>query len=358
MNEYQNYGEENGRQDYYEQYTEEKIREARGVFSRYHLGLFAYTAVAYAVAILAEVLIILILGKGKMSELYENIYFQWLLGVGPMYIVGFPIFFLITKNMKKRTYKKEKMGVGEFLTLFLVSQGVMIVGNVIGTALNSFIGAIIGRDIANSTSDLIENSPVWLITLVAVIIGPIIEEMMFRKMMIDRLGVYGDKIAIIVSAVAFGLFHGNFYQFFYAAMLGMVLGYVYTKTGNTLYNTALHMIINFFGSVAVLPIMKISERFAETAEKFQAGADIDYLSLIQDFTVIYSYSLVQYLTAIAGVVILIYAFSKRKIKINKECEYIIPRERVGGVVFGNVGVIIFLIASFVIFGINIFGIAF
>ena len=101
----------------------------------------------------------------------------------------------------------------------------MFVGNMIGSSLNGIIGTILGHEIKNSTSDLIETTPLWLVFLVVVIIGPIVEELMFRKLMIDRLGRYGDAVAITVSSIAFGLFHGNFYQFFYAAMLGFVLGY-------------------------------------------------------------------------------------------------------------------------------------
>ena len=49
---------------------------------------------------------------------------------------------------------------------------------------------------------------------------------MFRKLIIDRMSIYGDKLAIIVSSIAFGLFHGNFYQIFYATLIGFILGYV------------------------------------------------------------------------------------------------------------------------------------
>ena len=51
----------------------------------------------------------------------------------------------------------------------------------------------------------------------------------------------------------FALFHGNFYQFFYALLLGMVFAWLYSSTGRIRYNIMLHMLINLMGGV--LPIM-------------------------------------------------------------------------------------------------------
>lgn len=52
------------------------------------------------------------------------------------------------------------------------------------------------------------------------IIGPIFEEILFRKILIDKTIKYGARISIIISALLFGLFHGNVNQFFYAFLMG------------------------------------------------------------------------------------------------------------------------------------------
>ena len=41
----------------------------------------------------------------------------------------------------------------------------------------------------------------------------------------------------------------NLFQFFYAFLLGLMFGYVYTRTSKLRYSTAMHMIINFNGGV-------------------------------------------------------------------------------------------------------------
>ena len=53
-----------------------------------------------------------------------------------------------------------------------------------------------------------------------------------------------DKVAIITTAILFGLFHANFSQFFYAVALGMIFAYVTLKTGTIKYSIILHIVVN------------------------------------------------------------------------------------------------------------------
>ena len=81
------------------------------------------------------------------------------------------------------------------------------------------------------------------------ILAPLAEETVFRRFFIDRARPYGEKLAVVTSALAFGLFHGNFAQFFYAFGLGLVFGYVYVRTGRLRCSVLLHMFINLIGGV-------------------------------------------------------------------------------------------------------------
>ena len=61
---------------------------------------------------------------------------------------------------------------------------------------------------------LIRNSSLWVNLLTTVIMAPVVEELFFRKLVMDRLLGYGQKTAIIISGIMFGMAHGNFSQFF------------------------------------------------------------------------------------------------------------------------------------------------
>ncbi len=332
------------------------VKEAKKTFSRYNLALFLYTAVAYAVIFAVTFILRFTLSESVLTEISGSLWYQWLMGVGPMYLVGFPVLLFIVRNMPKTKRLQKKLSFTEFAGLFLVGQAFMFLGNIIGTSLNGVIGAILGHEIGNATSELIEASPIWLIILVVVIIGPIIEELLFRKFMIDRFAKYGDALAIIFSAVAFGLFHGNFYQFFYAALLGLVLGYIYTKTGNIYYTIIMHMLVNFLGSVAVMPIIEMQELVLSLMESANIEETLkgNIHALYRAIMAVYSYSIVQYTMVVSGFVIFYKAIKERKISVNKYPEVKIPKGRVAEAVLLNVGTILFLVLSLALFAVSIF----
>ena len=56
--------------------------------------------------------------------------------------------------------------------------------------------------------------------------APAAEELVFRGYVLRRMLPYGKEFAIVISAVLFGLMHGNFVQGLFAAGTGLVLGYV------------------------------------------------------------------------------------------------------------------------------------
>lgn len=135
----------------------------------------------------------------------------------------------------------------------------MWIGNIIGLAITSAIGTIFQTDITNPVQTLINSSDIWLNLLLISIIGPIFEEIFFRKFLIDRTIKYGARVSIIISAVIFGFFHGNISQFFYAFLLGGFFAYIYIKTGKIIYPIILHIIVNLMGSVVSLFVVESTQ---------------------------------------------------------------------------------------------------
>lgn len=98
----------------------------------------------------------------------------------------------------------------------------------------------------------------WVNILVMVLLAPVLEELLFRKMLIDRTIKYGEGISVLISALFFGLFHGNLNQFAYAFVIGGVFAFVYVKTGNVKYTIYMHMLVNFLGSAVSMGLLKLS----------------------------------------------------------------------------------------------------
>lgn len=95
-----------------------------------------------------------------------------------------------------------------------------------------------------------------IMLLYALILGPIVEELMFRGVTLSAAKkVFPKYVAIVAQAVLFGLFHGNPLQGAYAFVLGLGLGFVMDLYDNVLLCIFLHLLFNFWGTIgsAFLP---------------------------------------------------------------------------------------------------------
>ena len=89
-----------------------------------------------------------------------------------------------------------------------------------------------------------------VITLISAVIVPaFLEEYLYRELFCRELTVYGHLFAIIGSALFFGLMHFSYYSFPYAFICGLVIGFVYLKTGSVKYTVALHLANNLLSYI-------------------------------------------------------------------------------------------------------------
>lgn len=77
------------------------------------------------------------------------------------------------------------------------------------------------------------------------IVAPVIEEIVFRGMMYDRLCEYTkEENAILLSALIFGIYHGNLTQGIYAGLLGIFLCIARERCHTMTAPVLLHMSCN------------------------------------------------------------------------------------------------------------------
>ena len=140
---------------------------------------------------------------------------------------------------------------GHWVLLLIMGFGFMHGGGILGNIIMAILSEVLDYDYANALNTIVEQSPLWATFLGTCICAPLGEELLFRKLLIDRTRRYGDLPSILLSGFLFGLFHGNLFQFFYAAMVGMVMAYIYTRTGRYLLCVAMHAVINLMGSIVI-----------------------------------------------------------------------------------------------------------
>lgn len=159
--------------------------------------------------------IIILHGLGK--GIIKNADIRFLASTLPVYLIGFPIFLFIIKNLRKAkpNYIK-KLSIKNFLMIILFCFGMLYISNMCSLLIDALLRTFTKSGLNNPVSDILDGGNIFLKIICICIVGPIIEEIIFRKIIVSRLVGYGEFIAVFVSAFMFALGHGNLSQFFYA----------------------------------------------------------------------------------------------------------------------------------------------
>ncbi|MCC8028468.1 MAG: CPBP family intramembrane metalloprotease [Lachnospiraceae bacterium] len=280
------------------------------------------------------------------GSLYRYPLLYWIVSLAPQYLAAMPICVRIMRRLPAvNLYRNRLGGGGAWFSTLCIAIFIMEAGNIIGNLVSTLIGRLSGLGVSSGVEELLSEGNLGMIFLFTVILAPILEELIFRKLLIDRAVVFGDRTAILLSALLFGLAHGNFYQLFYAFGLGCLFGYIYIRTGKIAYTISFHMAVNFLGGF-------VSSFLLERLEYSQWSSG-DYAQMM--------YSMFSHIGALLGLVLFVllmiglsiaglvkFIQSIRKAKLNTG-EYEMPAGKTAKAVFGNAGMILFLIMAAVTF---------
>lgn len=294
--------------------------EPKKIFNRIGLAMFVITvAVNLIQALMAGII------QAVAPAFQESGWYIYCLILISFYLVGAPLFFLLVRNLPATAHKERKpLKIRHFLCLFIMCLGSMYIFNYVGIFINYALGILIGNVNLNPLNTMIGGTAILPTILFAGIASPVVEELVFRKILLERLRNYGDAVAILVSGLCFGLYHGNIAQFLYATVLGFIFAYVVIRTGDIRYSILLHICINILGTVL----------FPQLITKGMAATLIIALVII--------------LSIALTILFYILALTKKKLKFEKGST---PLEQPFKTIFLNVGMILFLlisIASFVL----------
>ena len=222
-------------------------KEIRRHFSKIGFAYLAGSIVIYAVQFLAAMA-----GKKFVPGVMADANGSFILLMLTMYGISMPFMGWLVSRIPAQKIEGRKMTAGQWIIAFLMCYGLMYAGNLIGTALTFGIGMVKGTGVDNPMLSVAMELNPWVTFVIVVLIAPTAEELLFRKLLTERIVKYGELPAVLASGLFFGLFHGNLNQFSYAFLLGLLLAYVYYRTGLLRVSVALHMVLNFFGAVVSL----------------------------------------------------------------------------------------------------------
>ena len=107
--------------------------------------------------------------------------------------------------------------------------------------------------------------PVWIVLISVSVFAPFFEEWLCRGIILrGLLKKMKPGWAIVISALVFGLIHMNLWQAIPAFIIGVVLGYVYYKTGSLRLTMLMHCVNNTLSVIlSRIPGLEDVEFFAE-----------------------------------------------------------------------------------------------
>lgn len=107
--------------------------------------------------------------------------------------------------------------------------------------------------------------PVWIVLISVSVFAPFFEEWLCRGIILrGLLKKMKPGWAIVISALVFGLIHMNLWQAIPAFIIGVVLGYVYYKTGSLKLTMLMHCVNNTLSVImSRIPGLEDVEFFAE-----------------------------------------------------------------------------------------------
>lgn len=228
-----------------------KIKEEnKKVFNRIGLAML----VSMILVNVIQIIFFNIIGKVN-QDLLSASWINYIALAISYYLIGFPVFYFMIKGLPEGEKREDKkLGVWEIVKFCFISYSLMYIFNFLTNIFIILISIFKGSEVVNPLQNIIEGSSLILTFIFVGILSPIIEEMMFRRIMLNKLRRYGDKVAIVTTALLFGLFHANFSQFFYATVLGLIFAYVTLKTGTIKYSIILHIFVNMMGSF-IIPLI-------------------------------------------------------------------------------------------------------
>ena len=166
------------------------------------------------------------------------------------WILSFPIIYYFVKTYKKYKYFKtnEKLNAKDFSVYFALA---FWIGNFF-----SFLIVLMSSHKGRTPVVAIYES-LYTDIIMTVFVAPVLEEIVFRGVIMNNLKKYGIRVAIIINSLLFGLSHYNIEMIVPAFLTGIVFSYVAYKY-SIKYSILIHFFINAITKTSqVLAILRI-----------------------------------------------------------------------------------------------------
>lgn len=228
----------------------------------------------YWFVILTYVGVALVLG-GYVAPLILHAVFDLNLGVSSIYgqLITFTLSLIIIWRLLRPDFELEriesKTKLGGIILWSVIGFFMVYLGQIAAALIEKYaLGIEPGSDNTTMIVDVINLVPIFFI--VPAIIGPALEELVFRKVI---FGAFHKKMnfffAALLSSVVFSVFHRDFEHILIYAAIGFIFAFLYVKTKRIIVPIIAHMAMNTF--VLLIQLLVDIEELEKILEELQNG---------------------------------------------------------------------------------------
>lgn len=192
----------------------------------------------------------------SLSPFYQSFY-QFLL-----YAILLALLLRFLMHDLAYDFKRFKLIKNQWFVIIVMGYLYVLLGNYLSSVISELLSNAFSMPISESLNQIsivrmLNSDGVIFIVLSAVFIGPIVEELVFRKSIFGLIN--NQKIALVVSSVVFGAIHLTAEASLAAALIngvsyftmGAIFGYIYLKNNkNIMAPIVVHILINLISVVA------------------------------------------------------------------------------------------------------------
>ena len=206
------------------------------------LAMFAYYVISLLIssAILTAVSVVYAIG---LQELEGSSYNFWLNVASALSTFGAFIICYGIWHKKIRFHSTKEIDKLSIVPMVILAAAIAIGMNGVLTLTELYRFSPTFQRVSEMQFD----TPVWLGIISYGILAPLGEEIVFRGVVYGQLRkVLKVPYAVVLSGLAFGLFHGNLVQAVYATVIGCLLALVYEWYGTIAAPMLFHSVANLF----------------------------------------------------------------------------------------------------------------
>ena len=192
--------------------------------------------------------------------------------------VALPCILIFYRTRKKTTgltlkncFKKPAMSTGWIAKWTIIAVAFSYISNFTTLIISSIINLLFGIEYKPLDIDFGDSGFAYFTLALALsIYAPIFEELLFRGAVYRNNEILGQKFAMIVTGISFGLWHMNFTQLIYASVIGCFACFLYAKTRSIIPSIILHFIINTISVIMTLCYLPMGDLSSITPENSMA----------------------------------------------------------------------------------------